>query len=226
MMFFSVNISYLWNSVKKQEVFLLREIFEHPFMQLTEPTSDHQLVADFLKGKVSAFDMLYEKYSRRLYGFAFMLLKNKEDALDIVQETFLRIWKKRKELAEEKSVKSFLFTISYNLIIDQLRKRLNDKNYIESLERRFSFTETSIENRAEFNLLDNKIHDLINELPPKRKEIFRLSREKGFSNKEIAETLKISVKTVETQISLATKYLRTGLTDGSLPAILFASLFC
>ena len=98
---------------------------------------DKLLVAEFLKGNVKSFDLLHEKYSERLYGFAFKLLKNKEDSLDIVQETFLRIWQKRNELDEAKSFKSFLFTISYNIIMDQLRKRLSDNNYLEFLKKNF-----------------------------------------------------------------------------------------
>ena len=194
-------------------------------MQKTNVSADKILVSDFLKGKVKAFDLLYEKYSERLYGFAFMLLKNKEDARDIVQETFLRVWQKRQELTENKSFKSFLFTISYNIMIDQLRKKLTDKKYLESLEKNFRFEQNSIGNMADFNMLDKQIQRLIEELPTRRKEIFRLSRDKGYSHKKIAENLNISVKTVETQLSLAMKFLKSRYTDGSFTALLFLALF-
>jgi RNA polymerase sigma-70 factor (family 1) len=194
-------------------------------MPNNEASGDKMLVSEFLKGKVRAFDLLYEKYSGRLYAFALMLLKNKEDARDIVQEAFLRIWQKRRELAEEKSFKSYLFTISYNIIIDQLRKKLNDKNYLESLEKSFKFGMDSIENTADFNMLDKQIREIIGELPPRRKEIFKMSREKGCSHKEIAETLNISIKTVETQLSLAVKFLKTRLSDSNLAVILLFFLF-
>jgi RNA polymerase sigma-70 factor (ECF subfamily) len=194
-------------------------------MDKKEVSSDKQLVNEFLKGKVKAFDLLYEQYSERLYRFAYMLLKNREDALDIVQETFLRIWHKREDLSEEKSFKSYLFTVSHNIIVDLLRKRLNEKKYCEALEKKFGFNPQSIENRADFNMLDHQIRDLIEELPVRRKEIFKLSREKGCSNKEIADNLSISVKTVETQLNLAVKFLKSRLADGSLTAVLFLSLF-
>jgi len=170
--------------------------------------------------------MLYENYSERLYKFALMLLKNKEDARDIVQETFLRVWQKREELSEDKSFKSFLFTITYNIIIDQLRKKLNDKKYLEFLERNYKFEGNSVENIADFNILDKQIQGIIDELPQRRKEIFNLSRRKNLSHKEIAENLNITVKTVETQLNLAVKYLKSRLSEGSLPAILFLALFC
>ena len=194
-------------------------------MTNTKVAEDKLLVAEFLKGRVKAFDQLYENYSGRLYRFAFMLLKNKDDARDIVQETFLKIWQKRDELSEEKSFKSFLFTVSYNIIIDQLRKKLNDKKYLEFLEKNFNFDDNSIRNMADFNILDHQIRDIVEELPNRRKEIFQLSRTKGRSNQEIAEELNISVKTVETQLNLAVKFLKSRLSDCTLPSILFLSLF-
>ncbi len=186
---------------------------------------DRLLVSEFLKGNVKSFDLLHEKYSERLYGFAFKLLKSKEDALDTVQETFLRIWQKRKELDEDKSFKAFLFTISYNIIMDQLRKRLSDHNYLEFLKKNFKIEQVISENAADFNILEKQIQSFIGELPLRRQEIYRLSREKGLSNKEIAENLNISVKTVEAQINLAVKFLKSMISDGSLPAVLFLALF-
>jgi RNA polymerase sigma-70 factor (ECF subfamily) len=194
-------------------------------MGKTEVVGEKKLVAGFLKGNVKAFDLLYEQYSGRLYRFAFMLLKNREDALDIIQDTFLRIWKNREDLSEEKSFKSYLFTVSYNITIDLLRKRLNEKKYCEALEKNFGFGQQSIENSADFMILDHQIREIIEALPPRRREIFRLSREKGRSNKEIAADLEISVKTVETQLNLALKFLKSRLADGSVPGILFLSLF-
>jgi RNA polymerase sigma-70 factor (family 1) len=194
-------------------------------MAYSDSLDDRLLVADFLKGNVKSFDSLYKKYSERLYGFAFMLLKSKEDALDTVQETFLRIWQGRRALDEDKSFKSFLFTISYNIIIDQLRKKLNDKSYLAFLERNFKLDPVVIENAADFNILEKQMQQLIGELPLRRQEIFRLSREKGCSNKEIAESMNISVKTVEAQLNLAIKFLKLRLSDSSLPAILLFTLF-
>lgn len=191
----------------------------------TDVPDDKVLVTEFLKGNVKSFDLLHEKYSERLYGFALKLLKNKEDALDSVQETFLRIWQKRKELDKDKSFKAFLFTISYNIIMDQLRKRLSDSNYVEFLKKNFKIGEDIVENAADFNILEKQIQSFISQLPLRRQEIYRMSREKGCSNNEIAEKLSISVKTVETQINLAVKFMKSRIADGSLPAILFFALF-
>ena len=85
------------------------------------------LVSQLIKSDKKAFDALYHRYSKKLFSFSFSFLKNEEDSKEIVQEVFLRIWNKRKQIDGTKSFKSFLFTISYNLIIDQLRIKLKNK---------------------------------------------------------------------------------------------------
>jgi RNA polymerase sigma-70 factor (family 1) len=189
-------------------------------------TTDQDLVADFIKGKVVAFDCLYERYSERLYVFAMMLLKNKEDARDVVQDAFLKLWHSRGELTENKSFKSFVFTISYHIIIDRLRKRLNDQKYMAYYRQHFGFETSLTANDSDFDFLNQQVKEVIERLPDRRKEIYKLSREKGMSYVEIAQALNISVKTVETQIGLALKFIRGAIGDKNLMIILFVALFC
>jgi RNA polymerase sigma-70 factor (ECF subfamily) len=195
-------------------------------MMKFEATTDQNLVAELIKGKVVAFDNLYERYSERLYVFALMLLKDKEDSRDVVQETFLKLWQKRNELNESKSFKSFVFTISYNIIIDRFRKRTNDQKFMACYRQHFNFETSSAVNDSDFNLINQQVIDIIEKLPLRRKEIFKLSREKGLTYSEIANELNISVKTVETQIGLALKYIRAEIDDKNLMIILFVTLFC
>ena len=97
---------------------------------------------------------------------------------------------------------------------------------MEFLKTNFKLDQVVSENAADFNILEKQIQQYIGELPHRRQEIYRLSREKGISNKEIAESLKISIKTVESNLDLAIKFLKSRLSDGSLPSILFIALFC
>ena len=174
---------------------------------------------------VKAFDSLFQIYSKRLYRFAFSLLKNREDSEGIVQEVFLRVWRKRADIDSTRSFKSFLFTISYNLIMDELRLRLKQKEYLNSLEKFFDLEEIDSGHDADYNLMKSQIDSLVDELPEKRKHIYLLSREKGLSHKEIAEKLNISVKTVENQINLALRFLKNRLGKELISALLFVSLF-
>jgi len=187
--------------------------------------NDKQLVTKLRNSEVKAFDSLFHKYSEKLYRFSFSLLKNEEDSKEIVQEVFFRIWNKRFEMDSSKSFKSLLFTISYNLIIDQLRLRLKDKNYRKFLQDYFDRQVIKTDSNIDFDSLSKQVNTAVEELPGKRKQIYKLSRENGYSNKEIARELGISVKTVEAQINLSLRHIKFRLGDQILPAILFAALF-
>jgi RNA polymerase sigma-70 factor (ECF subfamily) len=197
-------------------------------MESTEVTDNYDekiLVSQLRNNDVKSFDILFEKYSTKLYRFSFSLLKNHEDSREIVQETFFRVWDKRHEIDSSKSFKSFLFTISYHLIIDQLRLKLKDQEYRSFLKEYFKTEEVKVNSEADYETLNRQISTIIEKLPVKRKQIFTLSREKGLNHKEIAEQLNISVKTVENQINLALRLIKSRLGTDIFPVLLFLSLF-
>ena len=185
---------------------------------------DIDLISKLCHDDVKAFDKLYDIYSNKLYRFAFSLLKNNEDSEGIVQETFLRIWTNRKGLDPSKSFKSYIFAICYNLIIDKLRKGLKEKEFLNNLGKYFNVGTVSVENEVDYNIIKSQIDELVEELPKKRKVIYKLSREKGLSHKEISEHLNISVKTVENQINLALRFLKERLDYKNITILLFVLL--
>ncbi len=187
--------------------------------------NDKLLVSLLKKNEVKAFDALFQKYSDKLFHFSFSLLKNSEDSKEIVQESFFRIWNKRNEIDSFKSFKSYLFTISYHLVIDQLRLRLKDKEYRSILQEYFDLGDDSLNSTTDFDTLNKRIELAVSELPEKRKQIYLMSRENGLSHKEIAEKLSINVKTVENQIGLAIKHIKLSLGNDFLPMLLLVSLF-
>jgi len=184
-----------------------------------------ELAKRLKKGDKRAFDLFYGQYSERLYGFAFSLLKNHEDAKEIVQETFLKLWKKREQINPEQSVKAFLFSISYNISIDLIRKRLKDERYRDYLKYQFLFNEPCTENQAGYNELNHELQKIIDELPEQRKKIYKMSREDGLAHNEIAEKLNITAKTVENHINLALKTIRKKLGPDNFLCLLFICLF-
>jgi RNA polymerase sigma-70 factor (ECF subfamily) len=190
---------------------------------LTEET-EKMLVGQMKNDDARAFDQLFRKYSPRLFRFAFSLQKSNEDAREIVQETFYRIWTRRHELDVEKSFKSFVFTISYNLIVDQLRLRLKDQEYRRFIYRKFNLDQEPPPIKADYEILYRQIDQAIEELPEKRKAVFILSRRRGMSHREIADEMGISVKTVENQINLSLKHLRMRLGKDILPVLLLPVL--
>ncbi|MBA7533622.1 hypothetical protein ES705_25863 [subsurface metagenome] len=181
--------------------------------------TDRLLITSLKKGDITSFDKLFTKYSEKLYLFAVGYLKKQEDAEGLVQEVFIKVWEKRIELREDLSFKSFLFTIAYNTIVDHFRKWSKEEECLEHFRKTLDLYHNEPEKKVEYSDLEELA------LPPKRKLIYQLSRQEELTNKEIAERLKISIKTVEYHMSLALKFLKEQLGKELLPSLLFCYLF-
>lgn len=186
---------------------------------------DQKLVKTLKKGDVFAFNELFHKYSQKVYNFSIKHLENEEDVKDLVQEIFMKIWDKRKEIDANKSFNGFLFTITLNLIRNYFRKKVKDRKlinkWLEETEPYSDSTKLSIE----FRSLEKVVNTIVEQLPPKRRMVFRLSRNEGLSNDDIARRMNIQKKTVENHLNLALRYLRERLQEQSFLVILFFVLF-
>jgi len=193
------------------------------YMQDHSAETEPQLVHNLSKGNLFAFNTLFKEYSGRLYRFAYGYLKSEEEAEELVQEVFSKIWEKRADLKEELSFKSFLFTIAFNII----RKHFRTKSYLSEYIKSGICDDIDMHtsHKITYDSLYQYITELVNQMPERRKEIFIKSRFEGLSIKEIAEKLKISHKTVENQLTDALKFIRTNLNRENIPVILFFILF-
>lgn len=191
----------------------------------TPNINDKELVNKLQNNEIEAFDILFRRYCDKLFRFSFSLLKEEEISKEIVQETFYRIWEIRRQIDSNKSFKSFLFSISYHLIIDELRLRMKDQEYRNFITRYFGEQSDKQVSTIDYQTIENKIKKAVEELPLKRKQIYHLSRNNGLSHKEIAKKLGITTKTVENQINLSLKHIKTRLGKEILPLLLFLSLF-
>lgn len=171
--------------------------------QMTET----QLIRLVKEGNKEAFSILYTQYWEKVYAFGCLYLDRKERAEDVVQEVFIKIWESREFLEEEENFKGLLFIITRNLIFNQHRKNVNEDFYKMTVLAAVEETST-LEEEIEASDLSAYIDLLIRDLPPKRRQIFDLSRKEHKSYKEIAAILHISEKTVENQIGEALKYLK------------------
>lgn len=169
---------------------------------------DRPLVLRLKEGDNQAFEKLFHRYHKKVFYFALRYNNSREDAEGVVQDVFIKIWNERKSLKEDLSFNSYVFTITKNHLFNINRKKLNEKAYREYFVHHF----TRIDNRPEEDIiysdLKKKIDDVIEDLPTQRRKIFIMSRREGMSNKEIAEELGLSVRTVEVHISLALKTIK------------------
>ncbi|SHF97506.1 RNA polymerase sigma-70 factor, ECF subfamily [Mariniphaga anaerophila] len=178
------------------------------------------------KGDMLAFDTIYKQYSKRLYAFVFRYLKQDNDTEEIVQEVFLKIWESRKKIDLYTSFDSFLFTIAYNSTISLLRKRVNEKKYLDHIKSRQQVNNAeNIIDDIHFKEMSRQVEVLLDELTPRQKEVFVLSREDGLTHDEIAEKLGISSNTVKNHLVATLAFLKSKLKGDLMIKLLFISLF-
>lgn len=193
-------------------------------MKLTK--SNSELILLIQKDDRVAFYHIYERYSKRLYGFVLRYIKQKEDAEEIVQEVFVKIWESRKKIDAYSSFESFLFTIAYNTTISLLRKKTNKKKYLEHVKSlQHPENSSDLIDEILFNELNVRVQSLLNELTPRQKEIFQLSREEGLTHDEIAKKLDISVNTVKKHMTNTLTFLKSHIDSILTVNVLFIALF-
>lgn len=188
---------------------------------------ERELVLRLIEGDEEAFCELYASYKTRLIYFAMRFLKSQEYAEDIFQDTFALIWQSRRFINPNASFSSYLYTIVRNRVLNQLRDLEHQGKLREQiLAQAVDYTDDTRE-----RILVNDLHSLImsgmQQLTERQREIFRMSREEQMSHREIAETLGISVNTVQEHISSSLRILRTYLRKYSSPgADLLLLLIC
>lgn len=192
---------------------------------MAEKRDDNGLVQLLQKGNVEAFDSLFDVYSQKLFGFALKYFKNESDAEELVQEVFVKVWENRQTLKSELSFKSYLFTIALNQIRKHFNKKATSLRYLESLQNEPEFIENQAIRESDYESALNQINLIIEQMPPRRREIFMKSKLEGKSSKEIAAELNISAGTVDNQVSEALRFIRTHLKSENLAPLLFAVLF-
>jgi len=192
---------------------------------MAEKRDDNGLVQLLQKGNVVAFDSLFEVYSPKLFGFALKYFKNETDSEELVQEVFVKVWENRQTLKSDLSFKSYLFTIALNQIRKHFNKKATSLRYLENLQNEPEFLETQAINEDNYESALQQINLIIEQMPPRRREIFTKSKMEGKSSKEIAAELNISAGTVDNQVSEALRFIRTRLKSENLALLLFAVLF-
>ena len=177
------------------------------------------------KDDKSAVDELFGYYYPRLYHFSKSILKIETDIDDILQEVFVKIWLNRQKISNAETFSSYIFTITKNEVLNLIRSNLKDHTFKDELYLRSVAEEYQTQNQLEFDEIKTGIDHLVAALPEKRKQIFILSRTEGLSNKEIAQQLNISEKTVEDHITHAIKYIKSSLHEMGMISLLYFCLF-
>jgi RNA polymerase sigma-70 factor (ECF subfamily) len=173
-------------------------------------------------GDKIAFRHFYNLYSKKIYGFALSYLKSKSEAEEIIQTVFVKIWETRDDIRDGTSLKSYLYKITVNHIYNYLKyKKVRSTAAADLLA---SDSDNSTLEKIYYNNLEENIHLIIEQLPEQRRVIFKLSRLEGLPHDEIAKRMQISVRTVESQIYKALKFLKKNLNEELLLLIFLLPL--
>ena len=173
--------------------------------------SDVELVSLMKQDDSLAFTEIYKRYWKKLFSVAANKAGDVEEGREIVQNVFISLWNRRQELEIKKSLGNYLAVSVKYRIINLLDKQNNHQKYLTHLQ--LTEIDDSTQQWLEFTELKERLAGLVAELPEKCRLVFVLSREQGHSQKEIAEKLGISEKTVEGHLTKAIKSLRTGLSS-------------
>jgi len=166
------------------------------------------LVSQLSEGNKKAFERIFYMYYAKVFNLARRYHLSVENSEEITQQVFIVIWEKRKSMDPSLSFEGYLLSITRNLIINYLKRKVYIQGYINYIlhkEKNFDFV---TEDQVVFDELQKCLEFLIDRMPSRRKEIFLLSRNSNLSYKEIAEKLSVTESTVNTQITKALEFLR------------------
>ncbi len=177
-------------------------------VHLEDDLHDRELAARIKKGDREAFRLFFERYQASLLSFLVSKGTARDDAEDLLQTAFLIIWEKREEIRPDRSLRSFLYTIAYNRMLNLFRDRKDqDPDFAYKLSASGDNPEEAAENRQAIEAL----HKALEVMPEKRRRVFELCYLQGLSYKEAAQAMDVAQKTVENHMALALKELRVAL---------------
>lgn len=184
---------------------------------------DRELILNVKSGSEYSYSILYRLWVSRLYNFVYRYVKSDSITSDIVQEAFLRIWMNRADLDPDSSFKSYLFTISYHLLIKELRRQINNPLMDTLLEYQSEWVTSDNETGRSIELeqFRKALVQAKKRLTPRLREIFELNKEQNMPVAEVARRLGITEQVVRNQLSMAVKIIREELQYYSYFLVLF-----
>jgi RNA polymerase sigma-70 factor (family 1) len=190
-----------------------------------EQHTDQFLLQQLTHDDPAAFTAIYQRYWKSLFREAMNVLRSQKEAEDCVQELFISLWKRRQTLAIT-SLSAYLQTAVRYQCIDRIEREMIRGGYLEDFTNYVATNQSihSVEEELYARELAANIDEVMDKMPVKMREVFRLSRQEHLTHREIAERLHISEETVKKQVYLALKILKSHLGDASL-AMLIAATF-
>ena len=187
--------------------------------------TDQELLQRLALGDRTAFDTIYTRHWYALYQSAYGIFRDGQACMDIVQDVFVWLWEKRTEVQVQTSLAAYLRAAVKFKIANYIRSDKVRQVFFEDALRIAAHPITASANDIEIRELKSIIRHVTDNLPDKCREIYQLSRNGHLSNQEIAERLGISVKTVEGQMTIALRRIRTAVEQYMLYLLIFLATY-
>jgi RNA polymerase sigma-70 factor (family 1) len=186
--------------------------------------TEKELIIEIKTGNQSAFETLYNKYSEKIFHVTLRYGLTKEDAAEIVQDVFVKVWERKLDLRTDLSFNAYLLTITKNLIIKKTRKNAT----LTAFNQYYSKIQSDIDNSTEdiivYADLFNITQSFIDNLPHQQQQVFKLKIDQ-LTNREISEKLNLSIRTVENHIFRASTKLKGKLKELGIAIFCFCLCF-
>jgi len=186
--------------------------------------ADQDLLSRIADSDQGAFNVLFERYRNRIFGYLFTIIKSKEVAEEITLDVFLKIWEGRTEAREINHLEAFLFRVSRNKAVDFFRQLQKSREEQTALWNRMQdqLTTGAADHALLFADVATAVRQAVDKLSPQRKMVFQLSRDHGLTYEQIAERMQISSNTVRNHLAASLQFIRTQLdTTYQLTALYF-----
>ncbi|MEG1634033.1 MAG: RNA polymerase sigma-70 factor [Rikenellaceae bacterium] len=169
------------------------------------------ILSKLKSGDSEAFTLIFNEYFPKVKIFLSKVMGGDQYSEEFAQEVFVRLWINHSKISTDQPITSYLFTISKNIAMDYYRKRSSEIKYIKHIEHCGDKEIKDCDSELTYNQLSSIIEQAVENMPQKQRVVFKLSREDGLINQEIADKLKLSRRTVEKHITNAIKIIRKNL---------------
>jgi RNA polymerase sigma-70 factor (family 1) len=177
-------------------------------MKIASHTEEHKLLISIARNDEAAFRRLFVMFRDKIYSYSLHFTRSAFIAEDITQEVFMKIWVNRESLAEVNSIEAWVITVTRNLCFNQLKKKALEQRVKNSITIHEPVTEENVEAYVSYKDQLSRIDEAIGQLSPQQRLIYKLNREQGLKNEEIAHQLNISPNTVKTHMVAALRKIR------------------
>lgn len=187
---------------------------------------ENELLRKIAEGDEQAFRLLFDTYNRRLFSFAEGLLKSAADAEEVVQEIFTRVWLNRASFSQVENAGQYLYQMVRNRVIDQIRKTARDKSLQQQVWLTMTISDDSLEQHLKKKETAELIEQALAQLPEQKQKIYRLSREKEYTQDQIASLTGLSRSRVNNILTEVLKHIRNRLNTQSPATAMIFWLSC